>query len=123
MAYDGLPEAFAGSDSDVLQESEKRMKEILDAKYKPADLAKVVETCQDLTKDERQDLLALLEEFKDQFDGTLGTWMGDPYEIELKEEDRFPDSTFVEDSEAHLELRRLTIFLVATFSFGFSFFV
>ena len=30
-------------------------------------------------------MLALLEEFKDLFDGTLGTWTGDPYEIELKE--------------------------------------
>ena len=63
------------------------MRVILDAKYKKTDLHKVMVTqCQHLTKTQRNDLLKLLQNFKELFDGTLGTWKIDPVDSELKED-------------------------------------
>ena len=62
-----------------------RIKKILDAKYEPADLDKLVEECQHLTAEQRLQLLALLKRFEDLFDGTLGTFNMEPYNIELVE--------------------------------------
>ena len=58
---------------------------ILDAKYEKADLNKVMETqYQHLTMTQRNDLLKLLEKFKELFNGTLGTWKTDPVDFDLK---------------------------------------
>ena len=63
----------------------KQLCVILDAKYEKADLHKVMETqCQHLTVTQRNELIKLLQKFKELFDGTLGTWKADPVDSELK---------------------------------------
>ncbi len=53
----------------------KRVEEILDAKYDEADLLAIVkDNCRDLTTSERESLLALLFKFEQLFDGTWGEW-------------------------------------------------
>ena len=78
--------AFFTAEPDATDEATKRTVKILDAKYEPADLPKLVEEeCQHLTSAEKQDLLKLLTEFKQLFDGTLGDWDTPPVHLELKE--------------------------------------
>ena len=62
----------------------RRVKRILDAKYKPADLRSVVDKCTHLKLEEREMLFKLLNKYKDLFDGTLGRWNLGTYDIELK---------------------------------------
>ena len=51
----------------------RRMRNILDAKYKKEDLNRVmIEQCQHLNTGKRKRLLNLLRKFEDLFDGTLG---------------------------------------------------
>ena len=66
----------------------ERIKHIIEAKYAPADLEKVVTENQILTQDQSQQLLNLLQKFEPLFDGSLGTWQTEPVDIELR-----PDST------------------------------
>lgn len=65
----------------------ERIKHIIDAKYSPADLTKVVAENPILNHNQQAQLLQLLNKFEPLFDGTLGTWLTDPVNIELK-----PDS-------------------------------
>jgi hypothetical protein len=62
------------------------IKNILDAKYEKADLDKIVTESDHLTKQQQQTLKQVLARHEGLFDGTLGTWTGDPYHIELKPE-------------------------------------
>ena len=58
----------------------------LDAKYKKADLHKVMENqCQHLTMTQRNYLLKLLHKFEDLFVETLGTCKTDTVDFELKD--------------------------------------
>ena len=80
-------EAYYVSDTDVIEDSNRRMKEILDAKYEAADLNKVCyENAAHLSKDEQDKLHALLSKYESLFDGTLGNWSGTEYDIELKKD-------------------------------------
>ena len=63
----------------------ERIQSIVEQKYSPADLDKVVSELDHLSNKERKKLLYLLNKFKDLFDGSLGTWKTDPIELELKE--------------------------------------
>lgn len=63
----------------------ERIQQIIDAKYCPADLEKIVEECTHLSKEEQKQLLKLLHKYEHLFDGTLGTWQTDPVDLELKE--------------------------------------
>ncbi len=63
----------------------ERVKSILDAKYEPANLEEIVSNCTHLSIAERNALYRLLTRYEPLFDGTLGTWAGDPYDIELKD--------------------------------------
>ena len=65
-------------------EAMQRINKILDAKYAPANPKDVVNEQSHLSQTEKQQLLELLEEFKELFDGSLGKWNGEPYDIELK---------------------------------------
>ena len=66
-------------------ESTNRAVEILDANYEKADLGQIVnENCAHLSANERTMLLALLLEFEELFDGTLGDWKGSDVSLELK---------------------------------------
>ena len=73
-------------ESMAVQSGTDRVREILDAKYVPADMEKVCQGQEHLTSDERQELKALLERFDDLFDGTLGKWTEAPIKIELKKD-------------------------------------
>ena len=72
-------------DSVAVKEATKRIKQILDAKYEPADLDEVVAQADHLTPDQRTKLRNLLEKYKDLFDGQLGYWKGEKYHIELQD--------------------------------------
>ena len=66
------------------QETERAVR-ILDAKYEPADLPKVVEeNCQHLSEEQRTALLHLLQKHDKLFQGKLGTWKTDDVHFDLK---------------------------------------
>lgn len=54
-------------------EAERIQASILDAKYCPADLAKITSECDQLDQAKQQHLLALHQNFEHLFDGTVGT--------------------------------------------------
>lgn len=67
------------------KEETARVTRILDAKYEPADLPKVVEeNCAHLSSQERKALLNLLRRYEDMFQGDLGKWVGDEVHFDLK---------------------------------------
>ena len=68
----------------------ERIQEIIDAKYSEANLDKVVESCTEIDKDQKQKLLKLLKKYDTLFDGSLGSWKTDPIDLELKEPDTKP---------------------------------
>jgi Reverse transcriptase (RNA-dependent DNA polymerase)/RNase H-like domain found in reverse transcriptase len=63
----------------------ERIQDIIESKYCPADLTKIVDECKHLSPEEQRQLLKLLQKYEDLFDGTLGTWKTDPIELELKD--------------------------------------
>jgi hypothetical protein len=63
----------------------KRIQNVIESKYTPADLNKIVEECTHLEKDKQKQLLILLQKFEELFDGSLGTWKTDPINLELKD--------------------------------------
>ena len=76
---------FAIQESENVQNATARIKKILDAKYEKADLKQVVKELKHLCKPERKSLLKLLQKYESMFDGTLGTYTGSNYKIELQE--------------------------------------
>ena len=66
------------------EQATQRVVHILDANYKKADLPEVVKTCTHLSQHEQNELLEVLLEFEDLFDGTLGDWKTEPVSFELK---------------------------------------
>ena len=63
-----------------------RTVKILDAKYEKADLPKVVQdNCTHLSVTQQRDLLKLLQDFEELFDGTLGDWDTEPIHLKVKE--------------------------------------
>ena len=80
-----IDESYIINDSPSLEDASKRIKEILDAKYEPANLDEVVEKCTNLDIEQQEDLLKLLKKYAPLFDGMLGHWKGEDYDIELKE--------------------------------------
>ena len=59
--------------------------EILDAKYKKANLAEIVsENCGHLSNMQRNKLLCMLTEYEELFDGILGDFKTDPISLKLK---------------------------------------
>jgi hypothetical protein len=71
-------------DVGAVQESTSRMKRILDATYTKADLSNTVTECTQLSKEDQSKLLQLLERHEPLFDGTLGFWNHEEYNIELQ---------------------------------------
>jgi hypothetical protein len=63
----------------------ERIQGIIESKYTPADLSKIVEECTHLEKAERRQLRHLLQKYEDLFDGSLGTWKTDPIQLEVKD--------------------------------------
>ena len=63
----------------------KRIKKILDANNKIACLKKIVNNLKYLNNDKQSLILKLLRKHKEIFDGTLGSYTGSEYKIELLE--------------------------------------
>ena len=78
-----LEDSYYVHDSPCLVEAAERIKRILDAKYEPANLDEIVGSCTHLSEEEKEGLHSLLKKYESLFDGTLGTWKGEDYNIEL----------------------------------------
>ena len=61
------------------------MKRILDAKYSKSYLKTIAESCTHLDPQEINELYRLLNKYKSLFDGNLGTWHVNPYDINLNQ--------------------------------------
>jgi len=68
----------------------KRIQNIVENKYCPADMNTIVKNCKVLDNSEKSTLLKLLNKFKHLFDGTLGHWNTEPVDLELKQQDTKP---------------------------------
>ncbi|HSN67194.1 MAG TPA: reverse transcriptase domain-containing protein [Fusibacter sp.] len=80
--------SFVIKESSSVDEATERIKKILDAKYEAADIKTIVSDCNHLSPNEQDGLYKLLMKYESLFDGSLGTWKGEEYNIELK-----PDAT------------------------------
>ena len=78
-------EVFHINEPDSVANNIDHIKKILDAKYEPANLDKVVDRITYLNPTEKTKLNRFLRKHENLFDGTLRKWVGRPYEIELKE--------------------------------------
>ncbi len=68
------------------QDATKRVTQILDTKYKKADLQAIVrDNYKHLSANQQKKLLQLLKKYKLLFDGTLGDWKTKPVSFQLKE--------------------------------------
>ena len=76
--------AFPVEDIGLVRESTDSIKRIFDATYEKADLEKITSECQHLNVEERESLLTLLTKYESLFDGTLGFWNHEEYDIELQ---------------------------------------
>ena len=66
-----------------MTEAQDRLKKILDAKCEAADLDEIVDSQDQLSPQEKQQLLQLLTRYKHLFDGTLGKWTGSKVSLDL----------------------------------------
>ena len=82
---DTFETGFYQADSTAVLESTERIKRILDAKYEKIDVREYVKESKHLTAAQQDSLAALLERHEKLFDGTLGNWKSEDYDIELKE--------------------------------------
>ena len=72
-------------DPPAVEAETKRISDILDAKYQPADLKEVVKDIPDISKEDRQEIFKLLKKYEILFNGQLGKWVGPPHTIHLKD--------------------------------------
>jgi hypothetical protein len=79
-------ELFYVQDPEAVLDATSRLKGILDAKYKQADLHEVAASASHLAVEEQSCLHKALTEYSDLFDGTLGKWNMGAYDIELRPE-------------------------------------
>jgi len=73
------------SDSDPVEDAVHRVKRILDAKYKKADVEKICQEQAEVEQDQRAQVAVLLCKYEALFDGQLGSWHGQEVKIKLKE--------------------------------------
>jgi hypothetical protein len=79
-----LPSLNEIEEGKSMDDATSRMKKIIEAKYEAANLDQIVQNCDNLTTTEKNQLLKVLQKFESLFDGTLGHWKDEPYNIELK---------------------------------------
>jgi hypothetical protein len=60
------------------------MKKNLEAKYEKVNIKDVVAQCKHLSNTELQQLFSVLYQFQSSFDGTLGHWKKERYDITLR---------------------------------------
>ena len=63
-----IEEAFHIQDTPCLEEASERIKQILDAKYEPANLDEITAECTNLNTEEKHKLKSLLTKFEHLFD-------------------------------------------------------
>ena len=68
----------------VTKDATQRLHKIMESNYEKANLEEVVRDADNLGDEQKHELLKLLKEFEELFDGTLGTWNTEPVHIELK---------------------------------------
>ena len=71
-------------DSKAVAEATDRIKKIIEAKYEAANLQEVVSSSDHLDKYQQKQLLQVLTKYQSLFDGTLGHWTGELYDIKLQ---------------------------------------
>ena len=76
---------FTIEDSKNVRNATKRIKKILDANYKKANLKKEVYNLKNLNNDKQSFILKLLRKHEKIFDGTLDNYTGSEHKIELLE--------------------------------------
>ena len=69
----------------AVQAETKRINEILDAKYEPANLKQVTKDIPELSKEDRDEIYRILKKYEVLFDGRLGKYNGPPHTIHLKD--------------------------------------
>ena len=78
--------SFHVQERGCIAEMSDRVNRILDAKYEKADLSAIAKAQSHLKEEQQEKLKALLVKHQTLFDGTLGRWRGEPYDIELRED-------------------------------------
>ena len=79
-----VKDSYAMQEPDTIISATDRLKSILDAKYEKAELEQVSQEAEHLNDAEQKQLHALLREFPQLFDGSLGKWRIGAYDIELR---------------------------------------
>jgi hypothetical protein len=75
---------------DPLTTVDERIQNIVESKYCPAELNKIVSECKLLSTNQQERLYKLLNKFAHLFDRTLGNWKTDPVDLELKDKNEKP---------------------------------
>jgi len=75
---------------DPLTTDAERIQNIVESKYCPADLKKIVGGCNLLSRSQQETFYNLLKKFAHLFDGTLGNWKTDPVDLELRDKNEKP---------------------------------
>jgi len=81
-----MEEGYEIHESPILYEVMERTKQILEAKYEAVTPQQIVDGCEHLKQEEKEELLHLLDKFKDLFDGGLGSWEGEALNLEVKDD-------------------------------------
>ena len=79
-----INEHYHIADSSATKEMSDRMDRILEAKYERLNITGYIDSCEHLNTVEKSILKTLLEKYDILFDGTLGLWRDEEYDIELK---------------------------------------
>ena len=80
-----IEDSYYIDEPDWMESEIARLRDVLDQKYKPADLEEVAKSCDNLEPQQQQQLLELLQKHEPLFDGSLGKMKSEPYDIELKD--------------------------------------
>ena len=79
-----IEDSYYIHDTPCLVEAAECIKQILDAKYEPANLDEIMAKCTHLTQEQQEELNSLLKKYESLFNGSLGIWKGEDYDIELR---------------------------------------
>jgi len=78
-------ESFHVGDTVAMEEAADRIRDILEAKYEAANLREICDKSMHLDAEKQEQLFQLLNKYETLFDGKLGQWEGDEYNIDLIE--------------------------------------
>ena len=69
-----------------MEEATDRLQSILDAKYEAANLREICDNSLHLETHEQEMLFELLKKYEPLFNGTLGSWNDDKFNIDLQQD-------------------------------------